>query len=167
MLMDAEKKEFLDVHWIFINLCHLTMPSVTEERAALFDLAGSYAQLTLLGQPKASPILHTQKSVSTESQNGRVQFRTQISTPERSISAIHTIATPLVFDAKKARDAYEKIFKQFEVRVDSFALSVSPDLVFSSSWPRKNLIANERKVRAIIPPGQFNWKANYDSTNNN
>ncbi len=76
----------------------------------LFYLAGSYAQLTLLGHPK----LQTQKTISNDSQNGRVQFRTQNSTPERSNN---TNTVSVVFDGKKARDIYEKTFKQFEVLI--------------------------------------------------
>lgn len=111
------RKELRDVHWIFINLCHFARAFCDDENElSLFDLAGPYAQLTLLGQARATPVLQTQKSASTESHNGRVQYRTQISTPERSISALHSVATPLLFDAKKARDAYEKVLKQFEVK---------------------------------------------------
>ncbi|CAF0847780.1 unnamed protein product [Adineta ricciae] len=89
---------------------HLVRPrpkSETYEDHHRVQTAGPYAQLTLLGQPRANPAFQTQKSVSSsETQNERVQFRTQISTPERSSSTL--------FDAKKARDAYDKIFKQFE-----------------------------------------------------
>lgn len=72
-------------------------------------LAGSYAQLTLLGQPKV------QKSIPTDSQNGRVQFRTQTSYPERSNSTISSNSLQTILDIRKARDQYEKILKQLDV----------------------------------------------------
>ncbi|CAF1268688.1 unnamed protein product [Adineta steineri] len=89
--------------------------SETYEDHHRVNTAGSYAQLTLLGQSKANPTFQTQKSVSNESQNDRVQFRTQTSTPERSNNTIHSHSTPNVLDAKKARDIYDKVFKQFEM----------------------------------------------------
>ncbi|UJR10393.1 hypothetical protein I4U23_014597 [Adineta vaga] len=76
--------------------------------------SGSYAQLTLLGQPKQNSQFQTQKSVTSDTQNGRVQYRTQMSTPERPTSTIHSNPTSMLFEGKKAREAYEKIFKLFE-----------------------------------------------------
>lgn len=77
-----------------------------------FYLAGSYAQLTLLGQPKVNLTTQVQKTIPIDSQNGRVTFRTQSSSVERS-NGINT--SQPVFDIKKARDQYEKILRQLEV----------------------------------------------------
>ncbi len=82
-------------------------------------LAGSYAQLTLLGQSKLNPTIQISKPIPADSQNGRVQFRTQSSNPERSNSMLSTSSIQTVFDIKKARDQYDKLFKQFEVLMNS------------------------------------------------
>ncbi len=74
-------------------------------------LAGSYAQLTLLGQSKVNSTTQIPKSIPTDSQNGRIQFRTQSSSAERS-NSIHNTGS---LDIKKARDQYEKILKQLDV----------------------------------------------------
>jgi len=68
----------------------------------LYFLAGPYAKLTLLGQPK----LQTQKSVPNETQTVRANHRPASFRSDRSNS---------LFDTKKARDQYEKILKQLDV----------------------------------------------------
>jgi hypothetical protein len=79
-------------------------------------LAGSYAQLTLLGQPKANTSTsQTPRIIPADIQNGRAPFRTQSSNTERSNSSLSSNSTQPAFDTKKARDSYEKILKQFEV----------------------------------------------------
>lgn len=80
-------------------------------------LAGSYAQLTLLGQPKGNSITSAPKSIPTDLQNGRAPVRmSSSSSAERSNSTSSTSTLqPVVFDIKKARDQYEKILKQLEV----------------------------------------------------
>ncbi|CAF3659746.1 unnamed protein product [Rotaria sordida] len=82
--------------------------------------AGSYAQLTLLGQPKVNSILQTQKTIPVDYQNGRVQYRTQTSNPERPHSTIGSNSFQTVFDTKKARDNYEKLLKQLEISKKEF-----------------------------------------------
>ncbi|CAF2521165.1 unnamed protein product [Rotaria sp. Silwood2] len=79
------------------------------------NAAGSYAQLTLLGQPKVNLISQTQKTIPVDYQNGRVQYRTQVSNPERPHSTISSNSLQTVFDTKKARDSYEKLLKQLEI----------------------------------------------------
>ena len=83
----------------------------------LFSLAGSYAQLTLLGQPKINST-GTQKIIPADNQNGRVPFRTNtqtISMPERSNSTTSTHSLQTTFDTKKAKENYERLTKQLEV----------------------------------------------------
>ncbi|CAF1294482.1 unnamed protein product, partial [Rotaria sordida] len=82
--------------------------------------AGSYAQLTLLGQPKVNSISQTQKTIPVDYQNGRVQYRTQTSNPERPHSTISSNSFQTVFDTKKARDNYEKLLKQLEISKKEF-----------------------------------------------
>ena len=83
----------------------------------MISLAGSYAQLTLLGQAK----LHstpTQKVIPADNQNGRVPLRSNtqtISIPERSNSTISSSSLHHTFDTKKAKENYERIAKQLEV----------------------------------------------------
>jgi hypothetical protein len=86
----------------------------------IFCLAGSYAQLTLLGQPKTNnnPAPQAQKSIPVDIQNGRTQYRTQSSNNEKSNSTVNSNSNQPVFDTKKARDNYEKILKQFEVIIN-------------------------------------------------
>lgn len=88
------------------------------EKIAFFSLAGSYAQLTLLGQPKPNST-STQKIIPVENQNGRIQFRAnpQTSIPERSNSTASTHSIQSTGDTKKARDNYERILKQLEVSI--------------------------------------------------
>jgi Rho guanine nucleotide exchange factor 12 len=78
--------------------------------------SGSYAQLTLLGQPKVnSP--STQKIIPADNQNGRVPLRSHtqiISIPERSNSTASTHSLQNTFDIKKAKESYERISKQLE-----------------------------------------------------
>ncbi|CAF4135181.1 unnamed protein product, partial [Rotaria magnacalcarata] len=78
---------------------------------------GSYAQLTLLGQPKVNSI-STQKVIPTDNQNGRVSFRTNnnqtISVPERSNSTTSTHSLSTTVDIKKVKENYDRIFKQLE-----------------------------------------------------
>ena len=82
------------------------------------SLAGSYAQLTLLGQPKLNSI-STQKIIPGDNnQNGRVPFRTNTQTgsiPERSNSTTSTHSLQTTFDTKKAKENYDRIVKQLEV----------------------------------------------------
>jgi hypothetical protein len=109
-----------------------------EEKIAFFSLAGSYAQLTLLGQPKHNST-STQKIIPAENQNGRIQFRanTQTSIPERSNSTASTHSIQPTVDTKKARDNYERILKQLEVSIAALLLRlitvVSLAFLFSSS----------------------------------
>ncbi|CAF1482564.1 unnamed protein product [Rotaria magnacalcarata] len=81
------------------------------------NAAGSYAQLTLLGQPKVNSI-STQKVIPTDNQNGRVSFRTNnnqtISVPERSNSTTSTHSLSTTVDIKKVKENYDRIFKQLE-----------------------------------------------------
>lgn len=77
------------------------------------NLAGSYAQLTLLGQPKVNPT-SIQKIIPIDNQNGRVPSRSNtqtISIPERS----NSINLPNSSDTKKAKENFEKITKLLEV----------------------------------------------------
>jgi hypothetical protein len=110
MLIDVQKKkDFLRTLEIHQSLSCIYFHFEKKKIFHLY-LAGSYAQLTLLGQTKI------QKSISNDSQNGRVQFRTQSSNPpERSNSTHSTNSLQTVSDIKKARDQYEKILKQLDV----------------------------------------------------
>jgi hypothetical protein len=88
-----------------------------EEKNFFFSLAGSYAQLTLLGQPKINSI-PTQKIIPADNQNGRVPLRTNtqtISMPERSDSTLSRNSIPNTFDTKKVKENHERIAKQLEV----------------------------------------------------
>ena len=80
--------------------------------------AGSYAQLTLLGQPKINPTSN-QKIIHTDNQNGRVStIRAQTQTitlPERSNSTLSSNSHTNTLDTKKARDSFDRIAKQLEV----------------------------------------------------
>lgn len=107
-------------------------------------LAGSYAQLTLLGHPKNNSITSTPKSIPTDLQNGRAPFRMSSSSAERSNSTSSTGTMQPVFDIKKARDQYEKILKQLEVGFDRWGLS-NTELLFIR-FRRKNSIDNVTKV---------------------
>jgi len=83
----------------------------------LLLLAGSYAQLTLLGQPKINPT-SIPKIIPADIQNGRGPFRSHtqtISMPERSNSTLSTSSLQNTFDTKKAKESYERITKQLEV----------------------------------------------------
>jgi len=108
----------------------------TTEKKTIFDwfnfvfnwyyLAGPYAQLTLLGQPKAN-LSSTQKPLPNENQNGRVPFRGVVggqsnSMAERSNSTISTSSLHNTFDTKKAKDIHERIMKQLEVKFNSICL---------------------------------------------
>ena len=90
-----------------------------EKETNLFciSLAGSYAQLTLLGQPKVNST-STQKIIPAENPNGRLQYRpgTHHSIPERSNSTASSHSIQPTLDTKKARDSYERILKQLEVK---------------------------------------------------
>ncbi|CAF0797115.1 unnamed protein product [Rotaria sordida] len=80
------------------------------------NAAGSYAQLTLLGQPKINPT-STQKIIPADNQNGRVSFRTNtqtISVPERSNSTTSTHSISITVDTKKLKENCERITKQLE-----------------------------------------------------
>lgn len=82
--------------------------------------AGSYAQLTLLGQPKVNST-STQKIIPADNHNGRVPLRAHtqtISIPERSNSTASTSSLQNTSDTKKAKDSFERISKQLEVRFD-------------------------------------------------
>ena len=81
-------------------------------------LAGSYAQLTLLGQPKSNSTLPTQTITRADYQNGQVQFRRQSLNRERSYGTHRCDSLQTIFDTKKTRDNYEKIYKQLEVFID-------------------------------------------------
>lgn len=71
------------------------------------NLAGSYAQLTLLGQPKVNPT-SIQKILPSDNQNGPVP-------PLRANSTTSTNSVQNTFDTKKAKETYEKLVKQLEV----------------------------------------------------
>lgn len=92
----------------------------TKRKTLLFILAGSYAQLTLLGQPKINSN-SIQKTIHTDNQNGRVpSTRAHIQTvslPERSNSTLSTNSYSNTLDTKKAKDSFERIAKQLEVRL--------------------------------------------------
>ncbi|CAF5018554.1 unnamed protein product, partial [Rotaria sp. Silwood1] len=80
------------------------------------NAAGSYAQLTLLGQPKINPT-SAQKIIPADNQNGRVSFRTNtqtISVPERSNSTTSTHSLSTTVDTKKLKENCERITKQLE-----------------------------------------------------
>jgi len=109
MLIDVQKKDFLCTLEIHQSLSCIYFHS--ENKIFHLYLAGSYAQLTLLGQTKL------QKPIPNDSQNGRVQFRTQSLNPERSNSTLSTNSLQAVLDIKKARDQYEKILKQLDVLI--------------------------------------------------
>ncbi|CAF0865884.1 unnamed protein product [Adineta ricciae] len=90
--------------------------SETYEDHHRVNAAGSYAQLTLLGQPKLASA-SAQKLTPGDNQNGRVAFRTNPSTgsiPERSNSTISTQSLQATFDNKKVKESYERIAKQLE-----------------------------------------------------
>ena len=132
----------------------------------IFCLAGSYAQLTLLGQPKANNNLtsQTQKSIPVDIQNGRTQYRTQSSNNEKSNNSVNSNSNQPVFDTKKARDSYEKILKQFEVIINLLNFH---NKVFFSRFRKKNLNDNEQKVLLIIHQEFLNLKIKYVNMNNN
>ncbi|CAF3882877.1 unnamed protein product [Rotaria sp. Silwood2] len=80
------------------------------------NAAGSYAQLTLLGQPKINSTL-AQKIIPADNQNGRVSVRTNtqtISVPERSNSTTSTHSISTTVDTKKLKENCERITKQLE-----------------------------------------------------
>jgi Rho guanine nucleotide exchange factor 12 len=79
--------------------------------------SGSYAQLTLLGQPKINSTSTQKITPADNNQNGRVPLRAHtqiISIPERSNSTISTSSLQNTFDTKKAKESYERITKQLE-----------------------------------------------------
>lgn len=108
MLMDVQRT-YITNSSIFVIDLFLNLKNFFSSSCFISILAGSYAQLTLLGQPKV------QKSIPNDLQNGRIQYRTQSSNPERSNSILSTNSSQAIIDIKKARDQYEKILKQLEV----------------------------------------------------
>ncbi|CAF0825686.1 unnamed protein product [Rotaria sp. Silwood1] len=98
-----------------IRLIRPRPKSETYDNHRRINSAGSYAQLTLLGQPKVNSISQTQKTIPVDYQNGRVQYRTQTSNPERPHSTISSNSLQTVFDTKRTRDSYEKLLKQLEI----------------------------------------------------
>ncbi|CAM4946311.1 unnamed protein product [Rotaria socialis] len=79
------------------------------------NAAGSYAQLTLLGQSRTNSTSQTPKVIPVDYQNGRVQFRTQSSNPERPHSMFISNTLQAAVDTKKTRESHDKIFKQLEI----------------------------------------------------
>lgn len=129
LLMDGEKRgsfSFVSIRYslisvkqtLFIVQIQLIFSNARSSLSLSLFPAGAYAQLTLLGPAKTNSTTPTSKSTGNESSNGRVLFRTQFSIPERSNSTISTSSLQSVSDTKKARDTYERIVKQLEVRRD-------------------------------------------------
>ncbi|CAM4747348.1 unnamed protein product [Rotaria magnacalcarata] len=79
------------------------------------NAAGSYAQLTLLGQSRTNSASQTPKVIPVDYQNGRVQFRTQTSNPERPHSMFISNTLQTAVDTKKIRESHDKSFKQLEI----------------------------------------------------
>lgn len=91
-----------------------------------FSLAGSYAQLTLLGQPKVNSSL-SQKAIPADNSNGRGQLRTNpptSSVPERSNSTSNTHVLSTSADTKKLKENYDRISKQLDVSLTHLLISI-------------------------------------------
>ncbi len=98
--------------------------------------------MTLLGQPKINSTSTQKITPADNNQNGRVPLRAHtqiISIPERSNSTISTSSLQNTFDTKKAKESYERITKQLEVRLC---------LNFTKIKKNKSLLCVEIKSRS-------------------
>lgn len=106
---------------IFVTrkFCYFEKKQLYLQSRNFFYLAGSYAQLTLLGQPRANSASQSQKTIPPDYQNGRVQYRTQSTNSERPHSFVATNSLQTVSDTKKTKDNHEKLLKQLEVQIST------------------------------------------------
>ena len=93
------------------------LKSKAANRLVSLSLAGSYAQLTLLGQARINSV-STQRIPPADNPTSRIpplRTGTQTSAPERSNSTTSTHSLQASSDTRKVRNNYERILKQLEV----------------------------------------------------